>query len=91
MSGHIRRVFFSFKSHSRLTLPPRFAVGDAVRERFPSATSNREIGTVVTRYEFENQYRYVVKFVGGGEEVFFFEPELLPIDAVNERSVPSEG
>ena len=58
---------------------PRFAVGDAVGKRYPFATvkSDREIGTVVKRYEFENQYRYVVKFASGREDVFF-EWELLP-------------
>ena len=58
---------------------PRFAVGDVVRERSPFATSNREIGTVVKQYEFENQHRYVVKFASGREDVFF-ERELLPLE-----------
>ena len=55
---------------------PRFAVGDTVYERFPFASTKREAGTVTARYDFENEYRYVVKFESGREEVFF-EKELL--------------
>ncbi len=55
---------------------PKFAVGDPVRELFPFASAKREIGTVTERYEFEKQYRYVVKFEDG-REVVFFERELL--------------
>ncbi len=54
---------------------PRFSVGDSVCERFPFAGANREIGIVAERYEFENEYRYVVKFESG-REVVFFEKEL---------------
>jgi hypothetical protein len=58
---------------------PRFSVGDSVCERFPFPCSNREIGIVVERYEFENEYRYVVKFESG-REVVFFEKELEAIN-----------
>jgi hypothetical protein len=54
---------------------PRFSVGDSVYERFPLTGENREIGIVVEQYEFENEYRYVVKFESG-REVVFFEKEL---------------
>jgi hypothetical protein len=54
---------------------PRFSIGDSVYERFPFAGANREIGIVVERYEFENEYRYVVKFETG-REIVFFEKEL---------------
>jgi hypothetical protein len=57
---------------------PRFAVGDLVRERFPSATLNQEIGTVAKQYEFENQYRYLIEFASGREYVFF-EWELMEV------------
>ena len=60
------------------TKPPRFAVGDTVFERFPSPATNWETGTVVERYELEDEYRYVVKFESGRVEVFF-ERELLSI------------
>ena len=56
---------------------PRFAVGDSVCERFPFASVQRETGTVIQAYEFENEYRYVVRFENGREDVFF-ERELLP-------------
>jgi hypothetical protein len=58
---------------------PRFATGDLVRERFPFASAAREVGTVIKRYEFENQYRYVVKFENGREDVFFGR-ELLSVE-----------
>ena len=66
------------------TNQPRFAVGDSVCERFPFASADREIGTVSQRYEFEKQYRYVVKFKSGREDVFF-ERELIsaPAEARN--------
>ena len=54
----------------------RFAVGDSVYERFPFASAKREIGTVIQQYEFEHEFRYVVKFESGREDVFF-EKELL--------------
>ena len=57
---------------------PRFSVGDRVLERFPLADANREIGTVINRYQFEVEFRYVVKFESGREEVFF-ERELLSV------------
>lgn len=57
---------------------PRFSVGDRVLERFPFADANREIGTVINRYQFEVEFRYVVKFESGREEVFF-ERELLSV------------
>jgi hypothetical protein len=56
----------------------RFVVGDLVRERFPFASAEREIGEVIQRYDFENDYRYVVRFESGREDVFF-EKELLPV------------
>jgi hypothetical protein len=55
---------------------PKFAVGDLVRERFPFASADREMGKVTQRYNFENDYRYVVRFESGREDVFF-ERELL--------------
>jgi hypothetical protein len=54
----------------------RFAVGDTVYERFPFASAKREAGTVIDRYNFGDQYRYVVRFQSGREEVFF-EKEVL--------------
>ena len=60
------------------TKQPRFAVGDTVCERFPFASTRRDTGTVIERYELDHQYRYVVKFEDGREEVFF-ERELLSI------------
>jgi len=35
---------------------------------------------VIERYEFENDFRYVIKFESGREEVFF-ERELLSINS----------
>ena len=58
--------------------PPRFAVGDLVCERFPFASAHRESGVVIKAYEFEHEYRYVVEFDSGREDVFF-ERELLPV------------
>lgn len=58
---------------------PQFAVGDTVCERFPFATASREIGIVTKRYVLNGQYRYVVRFDNGREEVFF-ERELLAIE-----------
>jgi hypothetical protein len=55
----------------------RFSVGDLVFERFPFASAARERGVVIKTYEFANEYRYVVKFDSGREDVFF-ERELLP-------------
>jgi hypothetical protein len=46
-----------------------------VCERFPFADENREVGIVVERYEFENEFRCVVKFESG-RELVFFEKEL---------------
>ena len=61
---------------------PGFAVGDMVYERspfdLPSETTDRETGMVTGRYEFEDEYRYVVKFESGREAVFF-ERELVSI------------
>jgi hypothetical protein len=53
-----------------------FAVGDQVYKRFPYAGAQGEVGTVLRRYPFEDEYRYVVKFESGRKEVFF-ERELL--------------
>jgi len=55
---------------------PRFAVGDTVCERIASTGMSQEIGTVTKCYELGEDYRYVVSFDGGREEVFF-EKELL--------------
>ena len=55
---------------------PQFAVGHTVRERFPFATAIPEKGVVINRYELDGEYRYVVKFESGREEVFF-ERELI--------------
>ena len=55
---------------------PRFAAGDAVCERFPSAGTGRETGIVIESYELDKEYRYVVGFENGREEVFF-ERELV--------------
>ena len=57
---------------------PRFAVGDTVCERSPFASIRRDTGTVIERYELDGQYRYVVKFEDGREEVFF-ERELFSL------------
>ena len=58
---------------------PRFSVGDSVCERFPFKSRGQpETGVVIERYELANDYRYVVKFESGREEVFF-ERELLSI------------
>ena len=56
--------------------PPRFAVGDTVCERFPFASAKPEPGKVIESYDFENEYRYVVKFESGREEVLY-EKELV--------------
>jgi hypothetical protein len=50
---------------------PRFAIGDRVCERFPLEGTSLETGVVIERYEFENDYRYVIKFESGREAVFF--------------------
>ena len=55
---------------------PRYLVGDTVHERFPFASAKREAGKVIEWYNFEHEYRYVVEFESGREEVFF-ERELL--------------
>ena len=52
------------------TKPPRFAVGDTVCPRFHAGSSLPETGTVIERYDLAGQYRYVVKFEDGREEVF---------------------
>ena len=59
---------------------PRFAIGDIVCERVPTVGTGGESGTVVERYQIEDDYRYVVKFESGREEVFF-ERELLSFKA----------
>jgi hypothetical protein len=55
---------------------PRYSVGDTVCERSPSGSNSGEVGTVVNRYEYGRDYRYVVKFESSREEIFF-EKELL--------------
>jgi hypothetical protein len=57
---------------------PRFAAGDQVYKRFPGAGAQGEVGTVLRRYPFDDEYRYVVKFESGRKEVFF-ERELLSV------------
>ena len=57
---------------------PQFAIGDTVFERFPFASTKRETGIVVERYELDDEYRYAVRFEDGREEVFF-ERELFSI------------
>ena len=55
---------------------PRFAVGDRVYKRSPYAGAQGQVGTVLQLYPFADEYRYVVRFESGREEVFF-ERELL--------------
>jgi hypothetical protein len=55
---------------------PLFAVGHTVREKFPFASGIRDKGIVIKSYELDGDYRYVVKFQSGREEVFF-ERELI--------------
>ena len=55
---------------------PRFPVGDRVYKRFPYAAAQGQVGTVLQRYLLDDEYRYIVKFESGREEVFF-ETELL--------------
>jgi len=57
---------------------PIFAVGDEVCERFPFARTHRQVGIVVKCYDFQGQYRYVVRYESGPEKVFF-ERELLSV------------
>jgi hypothetical protein len=49
-----------------------------VSPRLHTGSSLPETGTVIERYDFANQYRYVVQFKDGREEVFL-ERELLSI------------
>ena len=58
--------------------PPRFEIRDAVCPRLRSGSRLPEMGTVIQRFEFADQYRYVVQFEDGREEVFF-ERELFSI------------
>ena len=58
---------------------PRFAVGDIVRVGLPFLPMSGEIGVVIKRYELDDQYRYVVQFENGREEVFF-EKELFSME-----------
>jgi hypothetical protein len=69
---------------------PKFSSGDSVRERFPSVSAAGEIGIVTQRYEFEGEYRYVVKFKSGREDVFY-ERELIPVTVEARRHVPSDS
>ena len=55
---------------------PQFAVGHKVRERFPFADAMPEKGIVIEQYELDGDYRCVVRFESGREEVFF-ERELI--------------
>jgi hypothetical protein len=55
---------------------PLFSVGNAVFEKFAFASASRERGRVIEAYELDDQYRYVVKFESGREEIFF-ENELI--------------
>ena len=62
------------------TKVPQFSVGDKVSERF-SSTRRRlpETGIVIQRQDLANEYRYVVKFESGREEVFFERELLSPV------------
>jgi hypothetical protein len=62
---------------------PRFDIGAAVCERVPGARANQEAGTVMSRYEYGDDFRYVVKFEDGREEVFF-ERELLSMPPLSD-------
>jgi hypothetical protein len=42
-----------------------------VCERSPFASIRRDTGIVIKRYELGDEYRYVVRFEDGREEVFF--------------------
>ena len=55
---------------------PQFVVGHTVRERYPFGNPAPEKGVVMNSYELEGDYRYVVRFESGREEVFF-ERELI--------------
>ena len=55
---------------------PVFMVGNEVCEKFPFASTSRKRGIVIKGYEFEREYRYIVRFENGREEVFF-ERELI--------------
>ncbi len=59
---------------------PRFAVGDMVGVGVPFLKMSGEVGVVIKLYELDDQYRYVVQFENGSEEVFF-ERELFSIEA----------
>ena len=52
----------------------QFKIGDMVREKVPSGTS--EIGIVIEQHELSGEHRFVVKF-NSGEEGVFFESELI--------------
>ena len=56
--------------------PPQFAVGHRLFRRFPVAGTLPETGTVIQRYELDEQFLYVVQREDGREEDFF-ERELL--------------
>jgi hypothetical protein len=62
-----------------------FAVGDHVYKRFPYAGAQGEVGTVLRRYPFDDEYRCVVKFESGRKEVFF-ERELLAAPGGGQKS-----
>jgi hypothetical protein len=55
---------------------PQFVIGHTVREKFPFGNAIPEKGIIIKRYELDGDYRYVVKFESGREEVFF-EKELI--------------
>jgi hypothetical protein len=63
------------------TKEPQFAIGDTVCPRLRAGSGLPETGTVAERYDFADQYRYVVSFEDGREEVFF-EKELFSIPRV---------
>ena len=63
------------------TKQPRFNVGDRVCERFLFGKQRRETGTVIERYELRDQYRYMVRFEDGREELFF-ERELFSLPLI---------
>jgi hypothetical protein len=52
-----------------------FKIGDMVREKLPSGSS--EIGIVIEHHILSGEQRFVVKF-NNGEEGVFFADELMP-------------
>jgi hypothetical protein len=70
---------FSHKHLGFLPMPsdsPGFSIGSGVREKFPLRNTAYGRGIVIKRYELGDEYRCVVRFENGREEVFF-EKELI--------------